>query len=278
MNTRTTNESIQAEMTLTRHCALVGCGQEVRRGERIATANVPERGDIHAPFPGKVLHVDPYRIRIERGEGETVGPASLDGLEGAELRSRLAELGADLPAAEAVDTLILNAVDAEPTEFGRRQLLADHVGTLKAGVLALARVYGPSSTTLAVPEGTQNPLNGTETTVIRDGYPAGLAPLVAKAVTGIEMPDNTLVVGLKTVFHAGLVMDTGLPVMETMVTVGNSARIITLGTPVGEILTNDGETLRDGDRIVLGGVLRGTAAASPGQGVDRATTAVGLVR
>jgi electron transport complex protein RnfC len=277
MNTQATNESAQAEMVLTRHCALVQCGQEVRRGQTIAIANVPGRGDIHAPFSGKVLHVDPYRIRIERGSGETVAPASLDGLIGAKLRKRLAELGADLPAAETVDFLILNAVDVEPSERGRRQLLADHAETLQAGAQALIRVYGSSSTMVAVPAGTQNPLVETETTVIQGGYPAGLDPLVAKAVTGREAPGNAVVVGLETAYHVGRIIQTGLPVRDTMVTVGETGRIVSLGTPVGELVAEQGGTLHDGDRIVLGGVLRGTAAASPGQGVDRATRSVAVV-
>ncbi|MGE4195246.1 MAG: 4Fe-4S dicluster domain-containing protein [Pseudodesulfovibrio sp.] len=277
MNTQATTESAQAEMVLTRHCALVDCGQEVRRGQTIATANVPDRGDIHAPFAGKVVHVDPYRIRLEREEGETVAPASLDGLEGAELGKRLAELGADLQVADTVDFLILNAVDAEPSEHSRRQLLAAHAETLRAGALALARVYGSSSTTMAVPAGAQNPLDDTETTVIQGGYPAGLDQLVAKTVTGREAPGNAVVVGLETAYHVGRIIQTGLPILETMVTVGETGRIVSLGTPVGELVAEQGATIHDGDRIVLGGVLRGTAAASPGQGVDRATRSVAVV-
>ncbi|XXJ18555.1 4Fe-4S dicluster domain-containing protein [Desulfovibrio caledoniensis] len=268
----------KAEMNLARHCPLVTCGQEVKRGERIATASAPGRGDIHAPCAGTVEHVDPYRIRIDPTEGATVVPEVLDGLSGPEILTRLRELGADVPACDQVDTLIINAMDEEPNLRSRRTLLAEKRDILTAGAEALVRGIVPVDVFLAVPGGVRESLPGMEVKVLSDQYPQALDPLVAKAVTGIEMPDNTLVIGLETVFHAGLIMDTGLPVMETMVTVGNSARLITLGTPVGEILTNDGETIRDGDRIVLGGVLRGTAAASPGQGVDRATTAVGLVR
>ncbi|WP_238528175.1 4Fe-4S dicluster domain-containing protein [Pseudodesulfovibrio mercurii] len=270
--------SAQAEMTLNRHCPLVTCGQEVARGERIATASRPGAGDIHAPFAGTVRHVDPYRIRIEGGEGGTVPPEVLDGLSGPELLTRLRELGADIPVCHQVDTLILNAVDEEPSLHSRRTLMAERQDTLRAGAEALVRGFVPVDVVLAVPGAVRESLPNMTVKVVPDQYPQGLDPLVAKAVTGIEAPDNTLVIGLETVFHAGLVMETGLPVMETMVTVGNAARLMDLGTPVGEILTTDGETLRDGDRIVLGGVLRGTAASSPGQGVDRATTCVGLVR
>jgi electron transport complex protein RnfC len=131
---------------------------------------------------------------------------------------------------------------------------------------------------VAVPAGAENPLDGAETVVIQGAYPAGLDPLVARAATGREAPGNAVVVGLETVHHVGRIVETGLPVLETMVTVGETGRIVTLGTPVGALVDEQGETLHDGDRIVLGGVLRGRTAASPAQGVDRATTAVSLVR
>ena len=276
MNTATDHS--KAEMPLARHCPLVSCGQKVLRGERIATASRPGQGALHAPFSGTVTHVDPYRIRIDREEGRTVAPVETDTLSGPDLLALLREFGADLPVGVQVDTLIFNGADEEPNMRARRTLLAERLDTLKAGADALLRAYTPVDAVLAVPGSVLERIPDIPAKIISDQYPMALNPLVAKAVTGIEGPDNTLVVGLETVFHAGRIMETGLPVMETMVTVGGSARLIPLGTPVGEIATEGGETLNDGDRIVLGGILRGRAAASPGQGVDRATTVVSLVR
>ena len=275
MNTQAIYSSSKAEMTLGRHCPLVTCGQEVKRGELIATTNADDKGDIHAPIPGKVIDVGRYSITIERREGETVAPVSLDGLYGLELQKKLREMGADLPLDEDVDTLILNAVDSEPKIFTRRDLLANFKETLETGARYLVEeAYRPRSTTLAVIKNTPQVLNKIKTKVISDQYPSGLDPLVAKAVTGTEAPESTLVVGLETVFHVGRIIETGLPVMETMITVAEKSQMVHLGTPVGVLLANAGESFHDRDRIVLGGFMRGTAAASPAQGVDRSTTAV----
>ncbi|MEF2231849.1 MAG: 4Fe-4S dicluster domain-containing protein [Pseudodesulfovibrio sp.] len=276
MNTPTNDRHAQAEMPLGRHCALVQCGQNVKRGEVIATASVPGLGNIHAPFPGRILHVDPYRIRIGREAGESVDPVSIVGLNGPDLRNRLAGLGADLPADSVVDTLVINAVDAEPSLVGRKQLLSGHAETLQAGIEALIRAYLPGSTILALPAGPPHGLKGVDVAIVSDQYPAGLDPLVVKAATGEESPEHTIVVGLETVHHVGRIVETGLPVMETMVTVDGAARVIPLGTSVGSLIEKDAP-LKDGDRIILGGVLRGAAAASPGQGVDRTTLAVAVV-
>ncbi|NDV18591.1 4Fe-4S dicluster domain-containing protein [Pseudodesulfovibrio sp. JC047] len=277
MKTQTTHSTVQAEIPLSRCCPLVTCGQAVKQGERIATSNVPEKGDIHAPFAGKVVHVDPFRIRIDQEEGDTVQPVSFDGLNAEELSAKLHELGADIPPSTDVDTLIFNAVDAEQGIVSRRTLLQNAHETLERGAQALADVYHPMTTTMAVVDGVSTSLNKATTHVISEQYPAGLDPLVAKAVTGIEAPEKTLVIGLETVFHVGRIMETGLPVMETMVTIQENGKLVPLGTPVGAILDEAHEPVNDHDRIILGGVLRGTAAASPTQGVDRATSAVTVI-
>ncbi len=264
-------------MTLARHCSLVSCGQNVKRGECLATSNAPNKGNIHAPFPGKVIHVDPYRIGITPEEGETVEPVSFNGIHGNELQGRLRELGADLPPSETVDTLIINAVDAEQGVVTRRDLLANCHDTLEAGAKALAKAYNPASTTLATLKESSQELDGLNVTIISEQYPAGLDPLVIKTVTGCEAPEKTIIIGLETVFHVGRIMETGFPVMETMVTVEKTGKIFPLGMPVGNILDATGEIIRDRDRIILGGPMRGTAAASPSQGIDRTTCAVATV-
>jgi len=277
MNSQTKQEPAQAEMTLTRHCRLVTCGQNVKRGERIATSSTPDKGDIHAPHPGKVTHVDPYRIRITKEKGEAIEPVSLTGVCGNELQNRLKELGADLPLYETVENLIINAVDAEQGVITRQTLLNDCRETLEAGTKALAEAYHATSTTMALLRGGAHGLSRMNVTPISDQYPSGLDPLVAKEVTGREAPENTIVIGLETVFHIGRIMETRFPVMETMITVGKEGKIVSLGTPVGEILATTGQIIHDRDRIILGGPMRGTAAASSSQGVNRSTTAVAVV-
>jgi len=277
MNTQTIQTPNQVELTLARHCPLVTCGQEVKRGERIATASVPEKGDIHTPIPGKVVHVDPYRIRVTLSVGQTVETTDLDGFEGAGLLKALRELGADLPDHTDVKMLIINGVDAEQGVLTRRSLLENQTAPLTAGIKALSAAYAPESSVLAVTKGTSRRLGSLKTIAISEQYPSGLDPLVAKEATGIEAPEDAVVIGLETVFHVGRIMETGLPAMETMITLEESCTLVPLGMAVGEILNSTGKVIRNRDRILLGGPLRGTAAASPSQGVDRATSAVTVI-
>jgi electron transport complex protein RnfC len=101
---------------------------------------------------------------------------------------------------------------------------------------------------------------------------------VALAATGKEAPEDAMVLGLETLFQVGRIMETGLPAMETMVTCGDRQRLVAVGTPAGAILAESGQKPQDRDRIVLGGVMRGTAASSPRQGVSKKTSAVLLVK
>ncbi|MDK2955705.1 MAG: H+/Na+-translocating ferredoxin:NAD+ oxidoreductase subunit [Desulfovibrionales bacterium] len=267
-----------AELTLEGRAALVSCGQDVKRGQRIAISSSPGLGDLHSPVAGKVEHVDPFRIRIKAdGEGE-VEPVELNSLKGEGLLAALRELGADLPMAPSLNTLIINGVDEEQGIGSRRKMLASHQPTLERGLSAVQAIYAPAQTVLAVLKDSEHSLAGTASVEIAAKYPSGLDPLVALAATGKEAPEDALVLGLETVFQAGRIMETGLPAMETVVTCGDSQFLVAVGTPAGAILAKSGQTPKDRDRIVLGGVMRGTAASSPRQGVSKKTSAVMLVK
>jgi len=267
-----------AELTLERHCPLVTCGQKVVRGERLASSSTPGIGDIHTPVAGTVTHVDTFRIRIDaKGEGE-VEPTDLSQLSGEALHAKLCEFGADIPpVAPITETLIINAVDAEHGILTREALLASPPETLERGLETLHALYTPSQVVLAALKGSSPTLADLQVVGIDNQYPAGLDPLVILAVSGMENPQGILAFGLETVFHLGRIMETGLPILETPITVDKAMQVVPLGMAVGAILETTGQTPSDRDRIILGGLLRGKAAASPTQGVDRSTLAVKLV-
>jgi len=268
----------QAEFTLMQYCPLVTCGQTVKRGQRLATSSIQGMGDIHSPVAGRVSHLDSFRIRITAEGNEEVDFTDLNKFKGQQLYKKLLELGADIPPIAEVETLIINSVDAEIGVLTRKELLVTSQAPLECGLEVIQTLYKPELTVMATLKGTSNSLGNLLCVEISDQYPAGLDPLVALAVTGIESPEKTLVVDLETLFHIGRIMETGLPLFETMVTIGKEAHIVPLGLAVGDILEHFGEKLVDHDRIVLGGALRGAAAASATQGVDRKTNAITLIR
>lgn len=278
MNSYKHTDIQQTDLFLQHQCSLVACGQGVKRGERVAISLLPGKGDIHSPVGGKVSYVDAYRITIVAENNDVVAPVNLDGLPGDDLKRKLLELGGDIPDADSVSTVIINGVDADTDVLTRQHMLTSSSGTLERGLAAITVLYTPRETVLATLPGIQLSLPEVLRSIISDQYPAGLDPMVVKAVTGKESPEDTVIIGLETVYHLGRIMETGLPVLDTMLTVNGQVKTVPIGMPVGELLRLEGDHVLDQDRIVLGGVMRGTAAVMVSQGVDRTVSAVSIVR
>ena len=97
-------------------------------------------------------------------------------------------------------------------------------------------------------------------------------PCWSKSITGKEHPEGVGVVGLHNVWSLGRVARTGLPLIESVITLGSYTHsgnyIVKEGSMLGELLEFAHITLNSGDTLVRGGPLRGEAstawtAASP---------------
>ena len=278
MNSYKYTDIQQTDLLLRQQCSLVTCGQSVMRGERVATSLLPGTGDIHSPVGGKVSYVDAYRMTIVAENDTLVASVNLDGLSRDDLRKKLVELGGDLPDVDTASTVIINGVDADADVLTRQYMLTSSLETLERGLATVTVLYIPGKTVLATLSGVQVSLPGVVHSTIIDQYPAGLDPMVAKAVTGSESPEGTVVIGLDTLYHLGRIMETGLPVLDTMLSVNGRVQTVPLGVPVGELLRREGDHLLNQDRIILGGIMRGAAAVMPSQGVDRSDSAVSIIR
>jgi electron transport complex protein RnfC len=117
-------------------------------------------------------------------------------------------------------------------------------------------------------------------------YPAALTPLVMARVFGKVIPAGRTCEDLgfcfmsaEAVASLGFAFDSGrLPVVKTLTVIpkdgGMRLAEARVGTPVGEVLHRFGETIAAGDRIVLGGPMRGTAVPSPEHPVQPDTDAI----
>ncbi len=74
-------------------------------------------------------------------------------------------------------------------------------------------------------------------------------------------------VAAHTLFALGRVAETGLPSSETVLGLGDDAVVAVIGTPAGALLDEAGLKADAGDRVVLGGPMRGRALYSLEQGV-----------
>jgi electron transport complex protein RnfC len=107
--------------------------------------------------------------------------------------------------------------------------------------------------------------------------------MVIKTITGQEvllgtMPKDATILSVKDLYFIGRIMETGRPLTETIMTIGNQNHLILVGTPVGFLTAEAGAMVQPSNRIVMGGVMRGLAAINLEQGADKDTSGLQLLR
>ncbi len=243
------------------------------QGARIAEHPEGYVGDIHASASGKVTNITPASISIKADtEDLQTEPVDISGIDpGKELISALKSLGVDTNNLVRAKTLIINGFNPEPGISVYDHLLRDHQETLERGLELVRKLISPTSTILAVPGRSTAYLSGCMTFHIKTFYPNSLNRVVVKFVTGFDKPENVTTVSIPQLYFIGKIVETGLPLTETIITIGKVNYRVKIGTPIRVILEYAGINVQPGDRVVLGGPFRGSAVYSLDQGVDKAS-------
>ena len=246
----------------------VACGDLAALGARIAESLDPGCGDRNASIAGKVTAVSEEHVSIAAdAEAGVVEKADLSGLSGADLAARLKELGLDTADLVSAAVLVVGGLEPEPGVSVAGPLLAERRETLEAGLDLAKRLVAPQKTILALPEGSSAALAGCDPCSVKPTYPNSLPELTLLAATGKEAPEDAVFVAAHTLFALGRVAETGLPSSETVLGLGDDAVVAVIGTPAGALLDEAGLKADAGDRVVLGGPMRGRALYSLEQGV-----------
>lgn len=255
-------------------------GKMLERGALIAEQPGAVGGDMHAPFAGKVAKVSYAYVTLEPAEGETVAPVDLSAVaEERELLRAMRGLGLDISVLKQAELLVINGLNPEPGVTSAEAILANHNDVLLEGLALARRIVQPARCILVTSgEARVRSLGGCEEQTVRPVYPASIDALVVKAVTGKELPDNVAVLDIYTLWSFGRVALTGLPLTEVVVESGGTDWIVPVGTPLSHVLNTAGVAVAEGDVVRLGGPMRGEAAYSVEQGVNKACRAVAVVR
>ncbi|WP_245628629.1 electron transporter RnfC [Salidesulfovibrio brasiliensis] len=233
-------------------------GKTVARGEMLAEHPSKFGGAYHASASGKVAKVDYHRMTIKCDGGEEqVQPVDvLSMAPGKPMLRALQNLGINVAPLSKTEILIINGLNPEPGVSVAEQLLKDEKDTLETGLSIAKMLCGPERTVLAVADGANYTLNGSEIKKVKPKYPKSLDALVVKAVTGKEFPSNAKVINVMDLYDLGRVAETGLPVTETIMTIGGRNFRVPLGTPISHILDSLEMVVTSGDTVVLGGPFR----------------------
>jgi len=261
----------EVHIPLPGHTPVVERKKKVLQGARIAEHPEGYAGDIHASLSGKVTNITPASISIKTDtEDLQTEPVYISGIDpDKELISALKGLGIDTNNLARAKTLIINGFNPEPGISVYDQLLRDHQETLEQGLELVRKLISPSSAILAVPGRSTAYLSGCMTFHIKTVYPNSLNRVVVKSVTGFDKPENVATVSIPQLYFIGKIVETGLPLTETIITIGKVNYRVKIGTPIRVILEYAGISVQPGDRVVLGGPFRGNAVYSLDQGVDK---------
>jgi len=302
----------------------VGVGDQVAAGQLVASAATDYAAPIYSPLTGTVTAVtttyssrgqDTEAVVIEgkpeepKKTGKPPDPGSLspaqltDALRGAGLLSPgLAPvplirdfLPPEQPAArlpltgtgvvKAIDTLLITALDPEPSLGVNRYVAGLDSAALAAGITALKTITGAQQVVIATDSSFPSPPplaalaahDEQETTAIvrinGRHYPSGLPVPLIKAAVGREVPlpfgqPRDVGVALCTVAAArslGDTLTTGSPPSTTYLTVGGAALKqqgiveIPTGTTIADLVEALGGFARQPAKLIVGGLMTGFA-------------------
>ena len=298
-------------------------GQKVKAGQLVAQAPTDRSVPVHSPLTGTVLAITP--TLSSRGqptdavliEGEHTSPKKKKApdpgsLSPHELSGKIREAGLlspglqplplirelippDQPAAHLslsgrrvvreIDTLLISALDPEPSLGTNRYLAGIETEALSIGIASLKAVSGAERVVLAVDRTlpAPQPLVGlaaadeeeTTSVVGLNGrrYPIGLPVPLIKAALGREVPlpyghprdVGVALCSLEAVICLGESLLTGSPPLTTTLTVGGGALgragivKVPIGTTIADLVEALGGFQSEPAKLVIGGPLTGFA-------------------
>ena len=260
-----------------------GYGIQVQRGQRHAAGSVlalhPKElgGRVHAPISGVVDKADFAYITMTPSSNPPPLPAVTIPQDPDGLRQTLQDLGVRMDRfIRPQQILVINGMNPEPTVTVAELLLRDCRSTIFRGLEAVCKLITPNRCVLVSADQGQS-LPGCDSLALKPVYPNSLAERVVLAATGKERPAGVSAVSVMKLWTIGRILETGLPVTDTVFTLAGKNYRALLGTPLSQILDYAGLNAQPGDRLILGGPMRGYTVYDVEHGLEKGAYAVTLV-
>jgi electron transport complex protein RnfC len=198
-----------------------------------------------------------------------------------------------IPLATPVDTVIINAIDAEPGMAGKGAVLQKNSSEILAGIKIVQKLLDSAQVVLAVGSN-GSPLTselaglGVKVFQGKDKYPVGLNPILIKCVTGreIPLPDGSeqdigvAVVDAVTLVHLVEAVRDLKPQVERVVSLSGAGMgavknyKVRLGTVVSDLIEQLEGLKGEPVKMIAGGAMTGIALFSADIPVTKNTDAL----
>jgi Na+-translocating ferredoxin:NAD+ oxidoreductase subunit C len=181
-----------------------------------------------------------------------------------------------LKPSPGIHTLVILGVDGDLLVATQAKILSSRSEALEQGIRMLKEITGVQKAFLAVSEEGENHFSSTEAGLLKISslYPAALPHLIMRdhlktvvpagkvpADKGVAFFTAEAVAAIGTAFH-----EKRIPTRKLITYIGKAGKCVVMeaeiGTPVSALLAARGETLQEGDRLIIGGPMTGSAIYS----------------
>jgi Na+-translocating ferredoxin:NAD+ oxidoreductase subunit C len=187
-----------------------------------------------------------------------------------------------------IRTLVVNAADPDLLVFTNQHVLVTRIHEVRSGIRALRQLTGIDEVYILVRSEVVQGHGEIEARfkTVDHRYPSALPPLVMERLFQRTVPAGGspedlgfCFVSAEAVASIGAALDTGrIPTAKTLTVIPKDGlprlAVAPVGTPVGRILAYFGVSLAEGDRVVLGGPMQGTAVHALDHPIEPDTDAI----
>jgi electron transport complex protein RnfC len=174
----------------------------------------------------------------------------------------------DFAGIEGQKTVIVSAVDPDPFQWVSQQLLREEKDTILEGLHLMRHLTSARRVILAVPESLAD-LAADEALAekwlvihkVNSRYPNGLPEMIARAAAPLYQPDTPLFLTVEKVAASVKALKEGKSFVHKVVSVidkeGAANFKTRIGTPLKNLLDLKACYIKDDDKVIIGGPMRG---------------------
>jgi electron transport complex protein RnfC len=277
-------------------------GDSVKTGQRLS-ASPDSDAYVISTVTGTISATAPYvGVNGMRGTAITIDAAGQDEWDGGFNKEqtldnglKFFECGPGSPSFKAfadaekeIRTIVVNGMDQDLLLTANQYVVQNEAADIKDGVDALKKMTGVDRIVLVVPQGLvqQAGTTGADVQTVGPDYPRSLPHMIMKDVLGQVVSAGDTVEDAGVVFMSaeavaavGASFKTGQLRVTKVVTVvgkdGSSTNVrVRIGTPLKDVLGACHITVNEGDRLILGGPMRGTATYTEELAVEPGTDGI----
>ena len=296
---------------------VVEVGQHVYRGQLIAREEGKNSSPVHASVSGTVKAIEPYgrtqAIRIEsdgrmEADPELKAPDvhDLDSFLQAVRESGIVGLGGaafpvdwkfDAALRHNVKTMLINGAECEPYVTSDNRMMLDHGEDIRRGIELLRKYVKPDNFVFAIENNKPHAIAAMKELFADDptmsivelpsSYPQGAKQMILYNALGKVVYAGqrfatlgVIIINVSTLAKVAKFMDTGMPLVDRVVTVDGSAIkepknvIAPIGTACKEVIDFAGGFGCEPKKLVMGGPMMGVAQYDLDAPVAKGTSAI----